>query len=347
MVGSVATPHEDLTGADPEAPEVSVVIPTRDRRHLLETTLAAALNQRDVDHEVIVVDDGSGDGTAARLAAIGDPRLRVLRNGASQGVSAARNRAIAEARAPWVAFLDDDDVWSPDFLRHQLAAVSGTGAVISYCDSLVLDHHMRLVGVSVPPEPEELPAALQSWNFIGGPSVVLARSDALRLLGGFDEELSLMADWDLWMRLIDHGAAVHCHEALAGYVVHAGGMYSQHPEAAEADFALVAAKHADRAAAIGRHPERAILALTLAHAHARAGRRRAAARTALGAGLRHGRPRLVALGFVLLDPRGLALKLHQRFKQRKLPPTPEWLEAHARRALPSGSPSGESMALPA
>ena len=238
-------------------------------------------------------------------------------------------------------------MWSPDFLRRQLAAVRDTGAVISYCDSLVLDHHLRLVGVSVPPEPEELPAALQSWNFIGGPSVVLARTDMLRLLGGFDENLSVMADWDLWVRLIDHGSAVHCHEALAGYVVHAGGMYSQHPEAAEADFALMAAKHADRPAGHGRHPERAILALTLAHAHARAGRRRAAARTALGAGLRHGRPRLVALGFVLLDRRQLGLKLHQRFKQRRLPPTPEWLEDHARRALPAGSPSDASVALPA
>src|SRR4051794_9011163 len=131
MVDAVATPHEDLTGTDPEAPEVSVVIPTRDRRHLLETTLAAALNQREVDYEVIVVDDGSGDGTATELAAIGDPRLRVLRNGASQGVSAARNRAIAEARAPWIAFLDDDDVWSPELLRRQLETVRGTDAVLS------------------------------------------------------------------------------------------------------------------------------------------------------------------------------------------------------------------------
>ena len=156
-----------------------------------------------------------------------------------------------------------------------------------------------------------------------------------------------MADWDLWIRLADHGPAVHCHEALAGYVVHAGGMYSQHPEAAEADFARMAAKHADRPAGRGRRPEPAILALTLAHAHARAGRRAAAARTALGAGLRHGRPRLVALGFVLLDRRQLALRVHQRFKQRKLPATPEWLEDHARRALPEGRPSNESVALPA
>ena len=347
MVGPVAATHEDLLGADPEAPEVSVVIPTRDRCALLETTLAAALSQRGVEHEVIVVDDGSRDGTAARLAAMGDPRLRLLRNDASLGVSAARNRAIAAARAPWVAFLDDDDVWSPDLLRRQLETVRGTDAVISYCDSLVLDHHLRLVGTSVPPEPEELPAALQSWNFIGGPSVVMARTDALRTLGGFDERLSIMADWDLWTRLVDHGPAAHCREALAGYVVHAGGMYSQHPEAAEADFALMSAKHADRPAGRGRHPERAILALTLAHAHARAGRRWEAARTAMRAGLRHGRPRLVALGFVLLDRRHRALKLHQRLKQRSLPATPEWLDDHARRALPAGHPSGESVAMTA
>src|SRR5436190_21061432 len=96
-----------------DAPEVSVVIPTRDRWDLLRTTLGGALGQRRVSHEVIVVDDGSADETPTRLAEVSDPRLRTVRLGRSMGAAAARNRGLAEARGDWVAFLDDDDVWAP------------------------------------------------------------------------------------------------------------------------------------------------------------------------------------------------------------------------------------------
>ena len=66
---------------------------------------------------MVVVDDGSRDGTAAALEALGDPRVTVLRNESSRGVANARNRGIERAAHPWIAFLDDDDRWSPDKLR--------------------------------------------------------------------------------------------------------------------------------------------------------------------------------------------------------------------------------------
>jgi glycosyltransferase involved in cell wall biosynthesis len=66
-----------------------------------------------VDHEVIVVDDGSADGTSARLADLGKRRPRIIRSDTPRGVAAARNQRLRAALAEWVAFLDDDDLWSP------------------------------------------------------------------------------------------------------------------------------------------------------------------------------------------------------------------------------------------
>ena len=76
-------------------PEVSVVIPTRDRSRLLALTLRSVLWQREVDLEVIVVDDGSSDGTAAMVAGLGDARVRLVRHDTPHGVAAARNRGMA------------------------------------------------------------------------------------------------------------------------------------------------------------------------------------------------------------------------------------------------------------
>ena len=107
---------------------ISVVIPTHNRSALLSRTLASALAQRGVEMRVIVVDDGSRDETAAMLARVGDPRLTILRHEQARGVSAARNAGIAAATGEWVAFLDDDDLWSPTKLAEQVSAATDAKA---------------------------------------------------------------------------------------------------------------------------------------------------------------------------------------------------------------------------
>src|ERR1044071_7041476 len=102
-------------------PRVSVVIPTRDRAHLLQRTLASVLKQSIDSLEVIVVDDASND-AASTAAAAAHPRVRLLRNPEPSGVSVARNRGIAAARGDWIAFCDDDDLWAPSKLQQQLSA---------------------------------------------------------------------------------------------------------------------------------------------------------------------------------------------------------------------------------
>ena len=115
---------------DAAAPRISVVIPTYNRGALLPRAIASALEQTCSPYEVIVVDDGSTDDTAARCEAWGD-RIRYLRID-NAGVSAARNAGIAIARGEWIALLDSDDAWVPTKLEVQLAAHAAVPAA-SWC----------------------------------------------------------------------------------------------------------------------------------------------------------------------------------------------------------------------
>jgi glycosyltransferase involved in cell wall biosynthesis len=101
-------------------PEVSVVIPTRQRPALVPRAVRSALAQTLPEIEVVVVVDGPDDSTAQALAGIDDPRLRIVQRPESGGAPTARNTGAAEAVGRWVALLDDDDEWLPDKLATQL-----------------------------------------------------------------------------------------------------------------------------------------------------------------------------------------------------------------------------------
>jgi len=227
-------------------PEVSVVIPTRNRWDLLSRSgLAAALMQKDVDLEVIVVDDGSTDETPGRLAALEDPRIRVIRHDQRQGVARARNHGVAEAQAEWVAFLDDDDLWSPDKLRRQLDLANESGAGFVYGSAILLDDQRKVLKLLASPKPAELAGRLTRANILpAGQSNVMARTDVVRQVGGFDERLSLIADWDMWLRLANAVRAAASRDLLVGYVLHAEAMQVRRSEPAGAhEFAYLASKH--------------------------------------------------------------------------------------------------------
>jgi glycosyltransferase involved in cell wall biosynthesis len=106
-------------------PDVSVVIPTRDRPPLVTRAVRSALAQTHDNIEVIVVVDGPDAATTQALAAIDDPRVRVIELPSSQGAPAARNVGVVQATAEWTAMLDDDDEWLPDKLAVQLDAAKG------------------------------------------------------------------------------------------------------------------------------------------------------------------------------------------------------------------------------
>jgi glycosyltransferase involved in cell wall biosynthesis len=290
----------------PERPEVTVVIPTRDRWPLLGGTLASALAQRDVELEVIVVDDGSSDETPARLATHPDGRVRTFRHDPNRGVAQARNRGIAEARGEWLAFLDDDDTWSPLKLRTQLDAVRRWGAGFAYGSAVHFDEHGTIIGIETAPEPEELaPWLLTKRNAIpAGCSNVMARTDLVRRLGGFDEKLFHLADWDLWVRLIEAAPPVACPEVLVGYLKHSANMLTTLDRDIFGEFAYLSAKHEAASRARGLRFNGVDLARWVASGHRRAGRRRLAARAYLYGALAYRAPIDVLRAVnVLLNPR--------------------------------------------
>ena len=209
---------------------MTVVIPSRNRWQLLRTALASALAQRDVDVEVVVVDDGSTDRTPDELRELRDERLRVVRRERPAGVSAGRNIGLDHARAPWVAFLDDDDVWAPGHLAAMLAALRDSrleaervGLVFSGHLDLNADRHVTEVSHAAPAD--TVHDGLRRMNLVGCPSRVVLRTDAVRAVGGFDPDLSILADWDLWVRVLTGNEVVRCPELLVGYMHHSANMH--------------------------------------------------------------------------------------------------------------------------
>jgi glycosyltransferase involved in cell wall biosynthesis len=203
---------------------VSVIIPTRNRAHLLHRTLESVLKQSTENLEVIVVDDGSTDGSGAVAAAM-DPRVSVLRNPEPAGVSVARNRGIASASGVWIAFCDDDDLWAPNKLQEQLTAADGAGANWVYAGDVNVDDQLRVLSGGPPPDPEAVMALLPRVNpLASGGSNVVVRSNILAEVGTFDPTLRRTEDWDLWIRIARKGPPAYVRKPLVAYRFHSGNV---------------------------------------------------------------------------------------------------------------------------
>ncbi|MEP6811390.1 MAG: glycosyltransferase family 2 protein [Actinomycetota bacterium] len=316
---------------------MTVVVPTLNRWPVLSrAALPAVLGQEDVDVELIVVDDGSRDGTAERLAALSDPRVRVIRHDEPRGVAVARNAGIAAARGEWVSFLDDDDLWSPRKLREQLDAAAAADATFVYASGAAVDGAHKFLFNVAAPDPVSITQQLLQWNVIWcGCSNVAARTDVVRRLGGFDEDLAQLADWDLWIRLALDGRAASCSEVLVAYTMHDENMLLTEPRDVSPEFERLVDKHSAAAASHGTELDHARFARWVAMGHRRAGRRRQAAAVYLAAAVRHRDvgAALRAAGAGLGEPAlALASRLvpsDRRSRLRKLAaPEPGWLAAY-------------------
>jgi glycosyltransferase involved in cell wall biosynthesis len=320
-------------------PEVSVVIPTRDRWTLLASAaLPAALGQEDVDVEVVVVDDGSSDETPERLAELTDPRLRSVRHAESRGVARARNAGTATARGQWLAFLDDDDVWSPRKLRLQLDAADAAGASFVYGGAAVVAEDRAWLYSLAPTDPAVLARTLLSRNVLwGGCSNVVARTQLVRQAGGFDENLYQLADWDLWIRLTQAARVAACPEVVVGYIVHPGSMLLTSEDDVFDELRYLEEKHRRTSEAFGVGVDRALFRRWVASGHLRAGRRARAARIFLAGAFRDrdpgGVPRAAAalLGQRASDSIRKALRGSQRGLCDSEPP---WLALYRDTAEP-------------
>jgi glycosyltransferase involved in cell wall biosynthesis len=320
-------------------PEATVVIPTRDRWELLSShALVSALDQVDVALEVIVVDDGSTDVTRHGLEQIGDPRLRVLRHDVSRGVASARNAGLSAARGEWIAFLDDDDLWSPRKLRAQLEMAHMRSVDFVYAKGVLVDKDKRVLAADIFVPENELRARLRTSNVIpGGCSNVMAKTDLVRKVGGFDETLTYTEDWDLWIRLVETGRSGACQEVLVAHVEHLdNALFRYRPDvASEVEYVL--SKHNPDADGSQVRALRLQTLEWMAHEFRRAGYRREAARLYVQiARERRGVGDLARALVILSGTRGeaSARMLRRAFSRSNVggelpvPSVPDWLERY-------------------
>lgn len=204
------------------APLISVLMPVRDGERYLGAALASLAQQSLGDFEVIVVDDGSVDGTAAMLAAAAarDPRLRIDRQ-AGQGVSAALNRALALAQGRFLARLDADDIARPERFAAQAAYLETHPRVAAVGGGYEeIDQDDRpLRAVRPPTEPARIRAILPRTNCIAHPTVMMRR-DAILAVGGYRPAFDGAEDYDLWLRLLERWDLANLPELLLGYRRH-------------------------------------------------------------------------------------------------------------------------------
>ncbi len=209
-------------------PAVSIILPTYDRLPYLKEAVASVASQTFGDWELIVVDDGSTDGTIEWLESLDDQRLVIVGRPHSGNRSAVRNAGIARARASLVAFLDSDDRWAPEKLKRQLAHhAANPSHRWSYTGRTMVDAH----GTRMPD------ALFTAWQAHSGsiveriltlevnialPSVMVERT-LLVDAGGFNESFSVAQDFELWLRLAERSPCGCVDAPLVDIRKHRGG----------------------------------------------------------------------------------------------------------------------------
>ena len=213
------------------SPRITVAVPTYNRAHLVGRAIASACAQTIGDIEILAVDDGSTDDSPAVLARLDDSRLKVIRHDTNRGISRARNTAIAAARGAWIAFLDDDNEWSPDYLERQLRLAGlHPHAEVAYCRARRLDDRTgREMLVPFRMAQGQVFSDLVS-GWIPLVSGTLFKRAALVDLGGLDEALKASEDRDLFMRLAQRTEFAATTDVLVTRHEHAGAQLSRNYE---------------------------------------------------------------------------------------------------------------------
>jgi glycosyltransferase involved in cell wall biosynthesis len=193
---------------------------------LLARAVRSVVAQSVSDLEIIVVDDGSTPAVSASIWPREGHQIVVVRNQDSLGVSGARNKGIAAATGKWIAFLDDDDVWAPGKIAHQLRALDNDRrSRWCFTGSVIVDEKLRCIGWQRPPLTTKLDHALLSHDVVpGGGSGVLVAADLIRSLGGFDVNLSSEADWEMWIRLCLTAPSAAVPGLLVAWTLHGRNM---------------------------------------------------------------------------------------------------------------------------
>jgi len=179
--------------------KVSVIICTYNRKSIVEEAIQSVLQQTYLDYELIVIDDGSTDGTTEYLQRT-YPSIKVVFQ-ENKGISAARNLGIRLAQGEWICFLDSDDLWTPKKLEEQLAKTDQQKTKISYTNEI-----WYRSGKRVNPSKKHQKYSGDIFKYclplcIISASSVMIHPSVFDKVGGFDEDLPACEDYDLWLRM--------------------------------------------------------------------------------------------------------------------------------------------------
>lgn len=219
-----------MSQAAPLIPAVSVVMAVHDGERWLAETLASLSAQTFGDFEVVVIDDGSTDGSAAILAAAAgrDARYRIVTQ-PNRGLVASLNRGLDEARAPLVARIDADDVAEPERFARQVAFLSARPEVAAVGSAIrIIDGDGRLLRLQAYPSgPAAVAKAMLKGCALAHPAVMMRRG-AVLAAGGYREAFRHAEDYDLWLRLGESHALDNLPEPLLRYRQHGSSVSFRH-----------------------------------------------------------------------------------------------------------------------
>lgn len=234
-----------LSSAPTKPFQVSVVIPAYNQAHFLADAMRSVLAQTYTDFELILVDDGSTDDTPAvarQFNGLLPNRLHYIRQ-TNQGLAGARNTGIRSAAGEFVALLDSDDQWLPDYLKKMLQMTEEQPqATVYYCPVVYMDADGRelpqqTTGIELSPD-QIYPAMLRA-NFLV-PSTILARRQVVLEAGLFDPIFRRLQDWELWLRLLRAGHTfAGTRERLVRYRLHGSSLSSDAVGGQRAALAMV------------------------------------------------------------------------------------------------------------
>lgn len=212
---------------EPTAPWLSVILPVYRGERWIERTLESLATQADAGVEVVVIDTSPDRGTMALIESFSDRlTLKILDPAGTDGCSPKMNLGVAHARAQYISWLCQDDVW----LRGRVAAIrewirEEPEAVLHLAPAAIIDGDDRVLGTWRCPltvgrvDQQELTEKLIVQNFIAVPSPVVRR-DAWMQCGGLDPDLWYTSDWDLWLKLGQQGTVVYHASVTAAFRIH-------------------------------------------------------------------------------------------------------------------------------
>ncbi len=187
-------------------PEVSVILPTYNRAHLIKRAIQSVLNQTYQNFEIIVVDDGSTDNTEEIVRDLNNQKIRYIRHNENKGAACARNTGIKVARGDYIAFQDSDDEWFPNKLERQMEVFKNAPLEVGvvYTGAWLIRNNKRIYRPLFTTKQREGNICKELFEeriaWMTTP-VFIVRKECFNRLGLFEERLPSLSDWELWLRI--------------------------------------------------------------------------------------------------------------------------------------------------